>query len=202
MKPENIRFFDSQEEFRGWLEENHASAPFQWVGFHKKGSSRSGLTYDDAVTEALCFGWIDGQTNRVDDLSITTRFSPRRGGSNWSQVNTERARELIEAGRMHPFGRRVFEARREPAPGEVTYETRPADLPDLYAATFRLNEPAWTFWQSQRPGYRKSMTWWVLSAKREETRMRRLEALIDESAAGRAIDELHLPKLRAEASNA
>jgi len=113
----------------------------------------------------------------------------------------QRARQLIESGRMHPFGRRVFEARREPAPGTVTYETRPADLPDPYAATFRLNEPAWTFWQAQRPSYRKSMTWWVLSAKRDETRMRRLEALIDESAAGRAIDELHLPKLREQAGS-
>ena len=198
MKPENVIFFASGAEFRHWLEQNHASAPFQWVGFHKKASSRTGLTYDEAVTEALCFGWIDGQTNRVDDLSITTRFSPRRAGSNWSQVNTERARELIESGRMHPFGRRVFEARREAAPGEVTYETRPADLPAPYAATFRLNEPAWTFWQAQRPSYRRSMIWWVLSAKREETRERRLEALIDGSAAGRAIDELHLPKLRTE----
>ena len=198
MKPENIRFFGSQDEFRGWLEENHASAPFQWVGFHKKASGRSGLTYDDAVTEALCFGWIDGQTNRVDELSITTRFSPRRAGSNWSQVNIERARQLIDDGRMHPFGRCVFEARREPAPGTLTYETRPVDLPDEYARIFRLNGPAWTFWLAQRPAYRKSMTWWVLSAKREDTRLRRLEALIDESAAERVIDELHLPKLRTE----
>ena len=95
MKPENVRFFGSPEEFSGWLEGNHASAVFQWVGFHKKASGRAGLTYDDAVIEALCFGWIDGQTNSVDELSITTRFSPRRPGSNWSQVNTQRARELI-----------------------------------------------------------------------------------------------------------
>ncbi|HEY5488778.1 MAG TPA: YdeI/OmpD-associated family protein [Candidatus Limnocylindrales bacterium] len=198
MNPENVRFFGSAAELRAWLEANHESAQSQWIGFHKKASGRSGLTYDDAVIEALCFGWIDGQTNSVDEFSITTRFSPRRAGSNWSQVNTQRARELIASGRMHPAGRRVFETRREPAPGEWTYETRPADLPEPYASTLRSNEAAWRFWQAQRAAYRKSMTWWVLSAKREETRMRRLEALIEESAAGRAIDELHLPKLRAE----
>lgn len=201
MKPENVRFFGSREEFRGWLEGNHASAVFQWVGFHKKASGRAGLTYDDAVIEALCFGWIDGQTNSVDELSITTRFSPRRPGSNWSQVNTQRARELIASGRMHPAGKRAFDARREPEPGELTYETRPSDLPEPYASTLRGNEAAWRFWQAQRASYRKSMTWWVLSAKRAETRMRRLQALIDESAAGRAIDELHLPRLRVETSN-
>ena len=202
MKPENVRFFDSAAEFQAWLEENHASAPFQWVGFHKKASNHIGLTYDDAVTEALCFGWIDGQTNSLGAVSITTRFSPRRAGSNWSQVNTQRAKDLIAAGRMHPAGKRAFDARREPAPGELTYETRPADLPEPYASTFSANESAWAFWQAQRASYRKSMTWWVLSAKREDTRQRRLQALIEESAAGRAIDELHLPKLSAGRSDA
>jgi uncharacterized protein YdeI (YjbR/CyaY-like superfamily) len=127
---------------------------------------------------------------------VTTRFSPRRPGSNWSQLNIRRVQELIASGRMHPAGRRVFEARREPAPGEYTYETRPADLPEPYASLLRRDDAAWRFWSAQRPGYRKSLTWWVVSAKREETRQRRLEALIAESAAGRVIDELNLPKLR------
>ena len=195
MKPENVRFFDSTADFRAWLEINHGSTAFQWIGFYKKGAARPGLTYDDAVGEALCFGWIDGQTARVDDLSTTTRFSPRRAGSNWSRANVARANELIASGRMHSAGRRAFDARREPAPGELTYETRPADLPEPYAATFRCDAVAWTFWKAQRASYRKSMTWWVLSAKREDTRRRRLEALVAESAAGRVIDELHLPKL-------
>ena len=195
MKPENTRFFASAADFRSWLEQNHGSAPQQWVGFHKKASGRSGLSYDDAVIEALCFGWIDGQTNSVDALSVTTRFSPRRAGSNWSQLNIRRAEELIASGRMHPAGRRAFDARREPAPGEYTYETRPPDLPEPYASVFRGDHVAWRFWSRQRPGYRRSMTWWVLSAKREETRLRRLDALIAESAAARTIDELHLPKL-------
>lgn len=195
MKPENVRFFASASDFRTWLEANHDTAAQLWVGFHKKASGRRGLNYDEAVLEALCFGWIDGQTNSISELSVTTRFSPRRPGGNWSQLNIRRAQELIASGRMHPSGRRTFEARREPAPGEYTYETRPADLPEPYASILRENEAASRFWSVQRPGYRKSMTWWVLSAKREETRSRRLEALIAECVAGRVIDELHLPKL-------
>ena len=202
MKPENVRFFESAPDFRTWLEANHETTPYLWVGFHKKASGRRGLTYDDAVLQALCFGWIDGQTNSIDALSVTTRFSPRRAGSNWSQVNIKRVEELIAAGQMHPAGRRAFETRREPAPGEYTYETRPPDLPEPYAEVMRRDDAAWRFWSAQRPSYRKSLTWWVLSAKREETRRRRLEALIAESAAGHVIDELHLPKLRKEPARA
>jgi uncharacterized protein YdeI (YjbR/CyaY-like superfamily) len=195
VKPENVRFFGSADAFRDWLEQNHDTARHLWVGFYKKASGRSGLSYDDAVTEALAFGWIDGQTNSIDEASVTTRFSPRRPGSNWSRINIGRVEELIASGRMHPAGRRVFDARRQPAPGEYTYETRPPDLPEPYAGILRRNRAAWRFWSAQRPSYRKAMTWWVLSAKREDTRIRRLEALTAESSAGRAIDELHPPKL-------
>ena len=196
MKPENVRFFKSAADFRKWLEANHDKAPFQWLGFWKKAAGpRAGVTYDEAVVEALCFGWIDGQTNRVDDLSVTTRFSPRRAGSNWSTTNIKLVGELTKAGRMHPAGTRAFEARKEPEPGAYTYETRPADLPDDLAAIFRKNKGAWEFWRGQTPGYRKSMTWWVVSAKQEQTRLRRLDALIAESAEGIKIDDLHLPKL-------
>jgi uncharacterized protein YdeI (YjbR/CyaY-like superfamily) len=195
VKPENVRFFESAGEFRAWLEANHESAAFQWVGFHKKAAGRAGMTYEEAVLEALCFGWIDGQTNSLGETSVTTRFSPRRPGSNWSQVNIKRAHELIAAGRMRPAGLRAFEARREPAPGELTYETRPADLPEPYAAAFKRNLTAWQFWQAQRASYRKSMSWWVLSAKREDTRLRRLQALVSASAAGRHIDALNLPSV-------
>jgi uncharacterized protein YdeI (YjbR/CyaY-like superfamily) len=197
VKPENVHFFESAGEFRAWLEVSHDSTPFQWVGFYKKAANRAGLNYDEAVLEALCFGWIDGQTNALDQMSVTVRFSPRRPGSNWSQFNIKRAQQLIAAGRMHPAGRKVFDARREPAPGELTYEARPPELPEPYAAVLRRNEAAWQFWQAQRPSYRKSMTWWVVSAKREETRRRRLEALIEESAAGRIISEMKPPRLGA-----
>ena len=195
MKPENIRFFDSAADFRTWLGKNHGKAPFQWVGFWKKGAKRGGLTYDEAVLEGLCFGWIDGQTNRVDDDAVTVRFSPRRAGSNWSELNISRVRELEKAGRMHAAGRRAFEARKPPELGAITYETRPADLPADLEAVFRKKARAWTFWRDQTPGYRKSMTWWIVSAKRDETRLRRLDALIAESAKGVKISDTNIPKV-------
>jgi uncharacterized protein YdeI (YjbR/CyaY-like superfamily) len=193
VKPEDVRFFESAAAFRKWFEKNHDTRPFQWVGFWKKAAGKSGLTYDEAVLEALCFGWIDGQTNRIDDLSVTVRFSPRRAGSNWSELNIHRVKELKKAGRMHAAGLRAFETRRPAQPGTYTYETRPADLPAELADVFRTNATGWAFWCEQTPGYRKSMTWWIVSAKQEQTRMRRLAALIDESAAGRRIDLLKTP---------
>jgi uncharacterized protein YdeI (YjbR/CyaY-like superfamily) len=195
VKPENVRFFKSAVEFRRWLEKNHAAAPFQWIGFWKKGAGKSGLTYDEAVLEALCFGWIDGQTNRIDDLSVTVRFSPRRAGSNWSELNIKRVGELKKANKMRPAGLAAFEARRAPEPGVYTYEHRPVDLPAEFEPPLRKNKRAWEFWRAQTPGYRKSMTWWVLSAKRDETRLRRVDALIAESAKGVKISDTNLPKL-------
>jgi len=195
VKPENVRFFDSDTEFRTWLADNHASAPFQWIGFYKKAAGPRGLGYDEAVREALCFGWIDGQTNRIDDLSITIRFSPRRPDSHWSASNIQRVSELASRGLMQPAGLRAFEIRRPPEPGGYPYETRPEDLPEHLEQVFRAKPAAWEFWRVQTPSYRKSMTWWVVSAKRDDTRLRRLAALIDESAAARRISELNLPKL-------
>lgn len=189
MKPENVRFFESAAEFRKWLETNHDKAASQWIGFWKKGAGKSSMSYDEAVVESLCFGWIDGQTNRIDDLAVTTRFSPRRAGSNWSMLNISRVEQLKVVGRMHPAGVRAFEARKEPEPGVYTYETRPADFPDDLSSIFRSNKGAWEFWRAQPPGYRKSMTWWVVQGKQEQTRLRRLDALIAESAKGIRINE-------------
>lgn len=200
MKPENIRFFKSAAEFRKWLEANHDKGAAQWIGFWKKAAwPRAGVTYDEAVIEALCFGWIDGQTNRIDDLSVTTRFSPRRKGSNWSQINTARVEELKAAGRMHPAGLAAFELRQPAKTGVYSYENRPAELPAELEAVFRKNKAAWQFWRAQTPGYRKSMTWWVVQAKQEKTRLGRLDALIAASAKGIKIDNLHLPKVNRNA---
>jgi uncharacterized protein YdeI (YjbR/CyaY-like superfamily) len=189
-------FFDTPGDFRAWLEANHERAGEIWVGYWKKTSNRRGIAYGESVDEALCFGWIDGLTRRIDEDGYATRFTPRRASSNWSQANIRRVGELRAAGRMTEAGWRAFEKRRVPAPDAYTYETRPPDLPDPYAEVFRRDEDAWRFWSAQRASYRKSMTWWVLGAIREDTRIRRLEALIAESAARRVIDELHLPKLR------
>jgi uncharacterized protein YdeI (YjbR/CyaY-like superfamily) len=123
------------------------------------------------------------------------RFSPRRAGSKWSELNIKRVGELEKAGRMHEAGRRAFEARKPPEPGAYTYENRPAVLPHDLEAIFRKQAAAWTFWRGQTPGYRKSMTWWIVSAKRDETRLRRLQALIAESARGVKVSATNLPKV-------
>lgn len=202
MSHEEARFFDGPAELRAWLDANHGNASELWVGYWKKGSGRRGITYEESVDEALAFGWIDGLTRKIDGDRYATRFTPRRPTSNWSQANTRRVGELAAEGRMAAAGMQAFAARSAPRPDGYTYETRPPDLPEPYAGRFRRNQAAWRFWSAQRPSYRKSMTWWVVSAKREETRLGRLEALITESAAGRIVDELNLPKLRSPRSGA
>jgi uncharacterized protein YdeI (YjbR/CyaY-like superfamily) len=153
------------------------------------------MTYEEAVEEALCYGWIDGQLHGIDGLRNTIRFSPRRPTSNWSESNHKRMARLIESGRMQPPGLRAYESRRQIAVGEYTYETRPADLPRELEDVFRADPAAWEFYAAQPAGYRKAMTWYVVSAKRDETRLRRLNAVMAESAAGRRIDLLNTPKL-------
>jgi uncharacterized protein YdeI (YjbR/CyaY-like superfamily) len=186
----DVRIFPRQADFRAWLLENHASTPALFIGFYKKGVPKTAMTYAEAVEEALCFGWIDGITYRIDDEVTASRFSPRRAKSNWSAVNTRRVEELRAQGRMHPAGIAAFEARQPHQTGVYSYENRPYDLPDPYLQRVRANADAWRFWQAQRPGYRRGATWWVISAKREATRDRRLETLIEDSAAQRWIKPL------------
>ena len=177
------RFFRNAVGFRRWLEKHHSSADELWVGFYKKGASQSGITYKEAVDEALCFGWIDGVRNGIDAERYTNRFTPRKPKSNWSDVNTHRVKELIEEGRMHPAGLAAFELRDAARSGVYSFENREAaTLTQEQAARFRRNAGAWTFFQSQPPGYRKTAIWWVVSAKREETREKRLATLIEDSA--------------------
>lgn len=196
MSHEDARFFDAPAELRAWLAANHGKASKLWVGYWKKGSGRRGITYQQSLDEALAFGWIDGLTRKIDAERYATRFTPRRPTSNWSQGNIRRVGELAAEGRMTAAGMQAFATRSARQPGEYTYETRLPDLPEPYAERFRRNEAAWRFYSAQRPSYRKSMTWWVVSAKREDTRLRRLEALIAESAAEHVVDEVHLPTVR------
>ena len=185
--PTGVAIFRSADEFRAWLEANHDSATELWVGYYKKGASKTSMTYKESVDEGLCFGWIDGLTRRIDDEVYTIRFTPRTRRSTWSAVNVARVGELMAAGRAHPAGIRAFEARTEDNTGIYSYENRPADLPDAYLARLKANEGAWSWWQAQRPGYRRVATWWVVSAKQEATRERRLATLIEDCAAGRMI---------------
>jgi uncharacterized protein YdeI (YjbR/CyaY-like superfamily) len=184
-------FFATPAEFRRWLKQHHESERELWVGFHKKSSGRPSLTWPESVDEALCFGWIDGVRRTIDAKSYAIRFTPRKSGSTWSTVNTRRAEELIRTGRMQPAGLRVFEARDPEKSGVYSFEQRTgARLSTEAEARFRANPAAWRFFESQPRGYRKTALWWVVSAKREATRARHLEILIEDSAAGRRIAPL------------
>jgi uncharacterized protein YdeI (YjbR/CyaY-like superfamily) len=181
-------FFATPGDFRRWLRAHHDTADELLVGFYKKGSGRPSITWPESVDEALCFGWIDGIRRTLDAESYTIRFTPRRKGSIWSDVNTRRARALVEEGRMQPAGLRAFEARDHARSGLYSFEQRrTVKLGSAAEALFKANAKAWAFFTAQPPGYRRVATWFVISAKRDDTRARRLEVLIRESGAGRRI---------------
>jgi uncharacterized protein YdeI (YjbR/CyaY-like superfamily) len=188
-------FFETPGELRAWLEEHHATASEVWVGYYKKGSGRRSLTWSEVVDEALCFGWIDGKTQRIDEHRYRQRLSPRRRTSNWSAVNVAKVAELRAQGRMTPAGEAAFAARREDSPGTLSYEQRHEAAFDAeQEAAFRANARAWEWFSAQSPSYRTMATFWVLSAKRPETRARRLATLIDDAAHGRRIAQLRTPE--------
>jgi uncharacterized protein YdeI (YjbR/CyaY-like superfamily) len=180
-------FFKTPADFRKWLAKHHNAAAELWVGFYKKDSGKASITWPESVDEALCVGWIDGVRKRVDEDSYKIRFSPRRPRSVWSSVNIKRMSELVKEGRMRPAGEEAFARRLENRSGIYAYEQRPAELPDPYAKRLKQNKAAWKFFQSQPPYYRKLATWWIVSAKQEETRQKRLEKLIEVSAEGRRV---------------
>lgn len=189
--PENVIFFATPAEFRAWLEEHHASAPELWVGFHKKGSGRPSITWPEAVDEALCVGWIDGIRKSIDGESYRIRFTPRKPQSTWSAVNLARVEALTREGRMRPAGLKAFEKRTEAKTGIYAYEQRKAaELDEASEQRFRSDPEAWEYFESRPPGYRKTAIWWVVSAKKEETRRKRLEQLIEDSRNQRPIAQL------------
>lgn len=185
-----VRFFKKPADFRKWFEAHHESETELWVGFYKKDSGKASITWPQSVDEALCFGWIDGVRKRIDEISYKIRFTPRRQRSIWSAVNIKRVTELSEQGLMQPAGLKAFAARQENRSGIYAYEQRSAELPDQYAKQLKKNVAAWTFYLAQPPGYRKLVNWWVLSAKREETRLKRLAELIDDSKNERRLRQL------------
>jgi uncharacterized protein YdeI (YjbR/CyaY-like superfamily) len=190
----NPRFFATPEDFRQWLEEHHASASELWVGFYKVGSGKPSITWPESVDEALCVGWIDGIRKSIDDESYMIRFTPRKATSTWSAVNIKRMAELQSQGRVLPAGVKAFEKRTEKKSGIYAYEQRgSAELDEASERQFREQKAAWEFFQAQPPWYRKTATWWVVSAKKEETRQRRLASLIESSAQRQPIRELTRP---------
>jgi len=185
-------FFPTSADFRAWLEAHHATAAELVVGYYKVGSGKASITWQESVEEALCFGWIDSVRTRIDDDRYCNRFSPRRPGSVWSAVNIASAQRLTAAGRMTPAGLKAFEARKENKSGIYSYEQRRAELEEPYNTLLQQNEAAWNFFQSQPPSYRKGVSWFILSAKQEATRLKRLEKLIEYSAKGERLPEFRI----------
>jgi uncharacterized protein YdeI (YjbR/CyaY-like superfamily) len=181
-------FFANAAEFREWLEAHHDSATELWMGLRKKHVADRGLTWDDAVPEALCFGWIDSVAQRIDEDSVRQRWTPRKRTSNWSAVNIAHVERLLAEGRMHPAGLAAFEARRPDRSGIYSYEqTEMGDLPEPWAARLAADEAAATWWAAATPTYRRICVTWVLTAKQEATREKRFLQLLDDSAHGRLI---------------
>lgn len=191
MKP---AFFATPADFRRWFEKNHETESELLVGFYKRDSGRPSITWPESVDQALCFGWIDGVRKRIDDVSYTIRFTPRKRSSTWSAINIRRVEELKKLGLMQPAGLRAYEARSAEKSGIYAYENAPKELPPADDKKFRANRKAWEYFNAQAPSYRRVAIYWVMSAKREETRERRLALLIEDSAAGRRLAQYTLEK--------
>ena len=191
----NALFFGKPSQFREWLEKNHAKAPEIWVGFYKKSTGKSSITWQESVDEALCFGWIDSVRRSVSDTSYANRFTRRKARSTWSAVNIRRAKELIRLGHMQPAGLEAFEQRTDERSAIYSYEQRQsAKLTGAFEKQFRTNKNAWVFFRAQAPWYQRVASFWVLSAKRDDTRLRRLAKLIKDSENGRTIPPLTRPQ--------
>jgi uncharacterized protein YdeI (YjbR/CyaY-like superfamily) len=182
-------FFRSAAAFRKWLQRHNATKQELLVGLYKTDSGKPSITWPESVDEALCFGWIDGLRKRVDDVSYTIRFTPRRSTSIWSSINIKRVEALAQEGRMTPSGLIAFAARRKNKSGIYSYEQRPAELVEPYAGLLARNARAARFFAQQPPSYRRAAIWWVISAKKEETRLKRAQTLIALSGKGELIPQ-------------
>ena len=186
MAPVKPKFFATQARFRAWLAKNHVTADELLVGFHKRDSGKPSMTWPESVDEALCHGWIDGVRRNLDATSYTIRFTPRRARSIWSSVNIKRMAFLVEQGLVAPAGHAAFGRRTDDKSSIYAYEQRhSATLTPAQEKEFRANRKAWAFFTAQAPWYQRVMTWHIVSAKRDETRAKRLAALIEISAEGR-----------------
>lgn len=188
------RFFATPAAWRAWLEDHYADTKELWVGFYKRGSGRPSITWPEAVDGALCFGWIDGVRHGIDSISYKIRFTPRKSRSPWSAINIQRVKELAKAGLIHPAGLAAFE-KRDRRSARYSYEQRKkAVLPLAFEKQFRKCRGAWEFFQVQAPWYQRSCCWWVISAKKEETKLKRLAALIEYSGRKEKIPPLRRPE--------
>jgi uncharacterized protein YdeI (YjbR/CyaY-like superfamily) len=180
---QQVRVFRSAADFRAWLEAEHERAAELFIGFYKKGVPKLAMTYAEGVDEALCYGWIDGITFRIDDELTATRFTPRRRSSSWSAINIAKIAQLTTAGRMRPAGVRAFEERDRRKDASYSYERPEVELDPEMLERLRADAAAWAYWQADRPAYRRTARHWVMSAKRPETRERRFAELLRASRA-------------------
>ena len=185
----DVIFFKNQQEFSNWLEENAQVTSELWVGYFRKSTGRESLTWSESVDVALCYGWIDGIRKTIDEQSYKIRFTPRKITSVWSAVNVKKVEALIKLGKMKPAGMHLFKNRTD-AKG-YSSEHRNVQLVSEYEEQIKANQPAWLFFTNLAPSYKRESIWWVMSAKKEETRLKRLGILIDSSEAG-----LKIPILR------
>ncbi len=189
--PPDPIYFETPAALRDWFDANHETASELWIGQYRKAAGHPTVTWSEVVDEALCVGWIDGVRYSVDAERFTQRLTPRRKGSNWSAINIAKVKELTAQGRMRPAGLAAFEARSEERSAVYSYEQRyAAALEAAEDAQFRANEAAWNWFESRGASYRQGAIYWVVSAKKPETRARRLAALIEDSAAGRTVGPL------------
>jgi uncharacterized protein YdeI (YjbR/CyaY-like superfamily) len=182
-----FHFFQSQTDFRRWLEENHEQETELLVGFYKVNSGKPSMTWSESVDQALCFGWIDGLRRKIDEESYSIRFTPRRPTSVWSAVNIKKVADLTEKGLMQPAGIAAFEKRDEDKSRIYAYERKAAKLSAEFESRFKANKKAWEFFVDQPAGYQKLCLYWIMAAKQPATKERRLEKLIDESEKGKRI---------------
>ena len=178
------KHFPTQNDFREWLEENHEKETEIIVGFYNVKSGKTSMNWSEAVDQALCFGWIDGVRRKVDEESYSNRFTPRRANSNWSAVNIEKIRILTEKGLMKPAGISAFEKRKDEKSAIYAYENELKTFSVEFEKQFKSNEKAWDYFEKQANWYKKQMTSWVMTAKQEATREKRLEKLIAASGNG------------------
>ena len=176
MKP---KFFSTPEKFREWLERNHDSTTELLLGFHKKSAATKSITYPEALDEALCYGWIDGVRKNLDETSYTIRFTPRKPRSIWSLVNVRHVERLKNEGRMRPAGLEAYERRDPKRTGIYAFENRPREFSPEFEKAFRKNKTAWSFFEKQPPGYKRVIIFWVMEAKKEETRLKRFKQLVE-----------------------
>lgn len=186
-----IKFFKSQAEFHKWLEKNHDKSDEIFVGFYKIALKKKSITYSQALDEAICSGWIDGVRKNIDETSYKIRFTPRKDISKWSNVNIKHAERLLKAGLMQPAGIKAFKQHKKGNKIKYSYEERIEKLSPVHEKKFQANKKAWEFFQQQAPYYKRTASFWVMSAKKEETRERRLDTLIQDSAKLKRIDLLN-----------